>query len=103
MNYIETRKYCAISASSTETDEYTVPNGVDIKIYELGGNGCQNNEVKVEIKFDTEVLFVTHGDSIQMPEQLIRTGNGSKKLVINLVNDSSVTETIGGYYKAVEL
>ena len=103
MTYIETRKYAAVSASTTTKDEYTVPNGVTLKIYELGGNGCQSNEVKVEIKFDSDVLFVTHGDSIQNPEDLEITGDGSKKLSINLVNDSSVTETIGGYYKAVDV
>jgi len=106
MEVLHTRYYAAVSSSSTSSDEYTPDNGEEVAIYEIGGNSCHLNEVKVEIKWDTEVLFVTHGDSIQKmgpDERIIRTGDGSKKLVIKLTNDCETTETVGGYYKAVVL
>jgi hypothetical protein len=98
----DTRLYKAVSSSSTETDEYTPGTNVKVYITEVGGNACYSPDVKVEVKFGTDVLFVTHGDSIQNINQTV-TGDNSKKLAILLTNDTDQTETIGGYYKATEL
>lgn len=90
-----------VSAYSNEVLEYTPGNGVTFEIYEMGGAAVYNEEVKVEIKFGTDVLFVTHGDLIiKLRKQL--TGDGSKKIIIKLTNDSSTSETLLGYYTFTE-
>ena len=106
MEVKHTRHYKSVSSSSTDSDEYTPANGKSIAIYEIGGNAAHSNEVKVEIKWNTEILFSTHGDSIQKMadgDRIELTADGSKKLVIKLTNDSDSTETLGGYYKMVEI
>lgn len=99
---IETRYYKTVSAVTTDSDEYTPANGEKLLIVEVGGNAAMKDSVHVKVLFDTTVLFCTHGDSVQECTTNI-TGDGSKKLKISLVNDSLGSETIGGYYKAVQI
>jgi hypothetical protein len=93
------RKYQAVSANTTVTDEYTLSGDEKLQIKQLGGDASTDAEVKVEITFDSSVIFSTHGSIVHKYEEpLTYTGN-TKKLIIRLVNDSAVTETIGGFWE----
>jgi len=98
MKYKETRLYKLVSAYDDETDTYVIPDGAILYIDEVGGDACFNNEVKVEIKFDTDIILCTHGSTKQRFTTILE-GNGTKELTIKLINDSSSSETIGGFYK----
>ena len=94
---VDGRLYTSVAANSVETDEYTPPSGAELHVLKVGGDAAIDTEVKVEIKFDTEVIFSTHiADNQTIAKQF--TADGVKKIVIRLVNDSAVTETIGGYW-----
>lgn len=95
---IDDRLYMSVEGNSVEVSEYTVPNGSKLVINRLGGNAALSSEVKVEIKFDTAVLFSTHGDDNQ-EASIACQGDGAKKVAIRLVNDSASAETIGGHWK----
>jgi hypothetical protein len=101
-NYVNRSLLTAVAATDSEIDEYTPANGQNFMIYKMGGHAAHNSEVKVEIRWGSTILFVTHGDAHDDFEYEF-TGDGSTKLTINLVNDSSSTETIGGHYRMVEL
>ena len=57
-------KYMIVSANTTEILEETPENNSVVCISELGGSGAYSQEVKVEIKWDTEILFVTHDEKL---------------------------------------
>jgi hypothetical protein len=102
---VDKRLYQSVSAYSSATDEQIVDNGEKFIVYCVGGNACYDTQVKVEVLFDTTVIFSTHGEDQQDERTGLYegTGDGSKKLKIKLTNDSASAETIGGYYKAVAL
>lgn len=98
----ETRHYKTVSGYSSDSNDYVIENGKKLLLEIFGGCAVLSNDIKVEIIWDAtgtpEILFVTHG---VVPEQhTIREleGNGTKKLRIKLINDSSQTETFGGHW-----
>lgn len=92
----ELLNYKKVSQYSTEEATLVVPNGKTIRLYELGGNGALNHDIKVEIKWDDEILFATH-ESMQRKSDIRLYGDGVKALSIKLFNETSGTETFGGY------
>ena len=98
---IDTRFYQQVAANNSATNEHVPANGKKVYIYEIGGNSCFDSDVKVEIKFGTDILFSTHGDSVQKVSIKL-VGDGEKVLAINLVNDASISQTIGGFYNGTE-
>lgn len=89
----------AVANNDTVVDEYVVLNEKTLRITKYGGNAVYQNDVKIEIFFGAVLLFVTHGDD-QTEESLDIVGDGEKTLKILLTNDSSLTETIRGWYRA---
>ena len=96
---MERRKYQTVDPNSSATDEYQPNNGERISFIEFGGNAIGHIDVKVEILWDSEIMFCTHNDSMQHPEKQIE-GDGTKKVIIKLTNETEQSETIGGYWKA---
>jgi len=96
MAKFELRKYTQVLAESSVLEEYIIPDGKNIVLSEIGGDAARSENVKVELLWGTELFFSTHGDSVQrtIKECL---GDGEKKLIIKLTNDTLVSETIGGY------
>ena len=96
----EHRYYAAVTGNTTSTSDYTPANGEELSLEILGGDASQSTDVKIEITWDPagtpELLFSTHGSN-QCHTTKVFTGNGTKVLRISLVNDSDVTETIGGF------
>jgi len=88
--------YKKVFQYSTEEVTLVVPNGNVIRLVELGGNGALNHDIKVEIKWDNEILFATH-ESMQRKSDRRLVGDGVKALSIKLFNETSGTETFGGY------
>jgi len=99
---IEKRIYQTVSSYGSTTLDYVVPNGVTLRVLELGGSAARNNDIKVEIMWDAlgslEKIFSTHGDQPMQHSMSSYLGNGVKIMRIKLSNDSSQTETIGGYW-----
>jgi hypothetical protein len=94
---VSRRLYTAVAANDLEVDEYTPPDGATLHVEKYGGDAAIDTEVKVEIKFGTDVIFATHTtDNQNVPINF--ACDGVKKMQLRLVNDSAVTETIGGYW-----
>lgn len=93
--------YTTVSGSTTDgTVTYTPANNETIYVTCMSGDAAVSNDVKVEILWDGNPIFSTHNSNTQTaPSGTYLTkleGNGSKILKINLVNNSSQSETIGG-------
>ena len=65
--------------ASPEKLEYIPANGEIIYLDKIWANAARDPDVKVELKWDGNVIFVTHGDSNQILDEKI-TGDGVKKL-----------------------
>ncbi len=87
-----------VSSQDMETDNTTLSDGEIWTISEMGGESVFNNEVKAEMKFGSDVLYATHGSGKLSTNQNI-IGDGTKVFSMRLINDSSVSETIGVYIK----
>ena len=98
---INKRYYKSVAGNSIDKNEYVIPNGKFVLIRKVGGNSCFHDDVKIQVCFDDECLFSTHGDDMQAVEIELE-GDGVKKLTIDLVNDSINSETVGGYYEGQE-
>ena len=95
---IEQRFYKLVSNNSSESINYTIEDGVTLYLKELGGNAVYNNNVKVEIIWNSnETLLATHGDTVQRTTKEL-VGDGIKTITIKLTNDSDQSETIGAYF-----
>lgn len=95
------KRYCAIVASEeTLTYEYVVPNGTKLFVERMVGAACNSDNVKVLIKWDDEVIFVTHGTlhECAMPGKCLfyLEGDGVKKVEIVLDNQSAQSEHLMG-------
>lgn len=88
--------YTAVNATSTSTDTYTVPEGKTVNVHEVGASACYSQDVKVEILVNDNICFVTHGSGFRKAKCQATAGQTIK---IKKVNDSSNTETIGGYWE----
>ena len=93
--------YKSVAATSSEVDTYTPANGKKFWFKLVGGNAARNSEVNVKISYGTQVIFATHGDSEVKGKDTV-VGDGSTQIKISLLNDSTSTETIGGYYEGIE-
>jgi hypothetical protein len=101
------RKYANISALSNQDHDYTPANGKILTITELGANAVQKPTTKVCIIWDPggaqeEILLTTVGDTAQHTNRSF-SGNGTRKLRIQLDNQDAVTQTMGGYVLGSEV
>ena len=97
---VDIRHYKTVSAYSIDNSDLTLHSGDHIHVSQYGGSAIYDSNVKVEIIKDPtgtpEVLFCTHGDSVQdVPNALVE---GPITIRISLNNQSSSAETIGAYY-----
>lgn len=99
--FVERRFYTLVSALSTEVDEYVVPDGVELFIKRIGGNG-RYGKTSVRIVWDyggaNTVLFSTSGDDQQELTSVSIIGDGAKTLAIVLDNDELSSANIGGHW-----
>ena len=88
--------YDTVSQYSTSEQTLVPASGTGIRLIELGANGALNHDVKVEIRWDGDLIFVAHEASSRKSRERL-FGDGSKALSIKLFNETSGTETFGGY------
>lgn len=91
---IEFSKYVYVSALNTTIEEMTPATGYELHIEKIEGCAAIDTDIKVEVFWGSELLFVTHTATIQ-DRKIVRTTDGSTKLKIKLTNDSLHGETIG--------
>ena len=92
-----------VSANDYYEQAYTAPaNGQKFLVYKMWGSSCYCTDVKVEVFWGTDRLFVTHGDLTDEWQHNL-TGDGSTQMKIRLTNDSSASETIMCAFFAVEV
>ena len=106
-DYVYRRYYKSVSANASDTDEYVIPNGKTLSIFEFGGNASSTPLTGIAIKYwdgttDTN-LFSTHGDDRQAVGNIDYVGNGTKSIKIVLINDQAQADSLGGYWSAVLL
>jgi len=85
-----------VASSTTEYADYTPANGEKLFLIELGGCAAVSADVKVEILWDTERWFVTHG-ALHRPCKHDIVGDGTKKLRLKFVNDSGTGESLSAW------
>ena len=105
--YVFKRYYKSVSANTSDTDEYVIPNGKTLSIFEFGGNASSTPLTGIATKYwdgstDTN-LFSTHGDDRQAVNNVDYVGNGTKSIKIVLTNDQDQADNLGGYWSAVLL
>lgn len=92
------KNFYSVPSYSNNSKLITPANGSTLVIKEFGTSGCLKSTVKIEMKLGDELLFSGH-ESISMLTDEEYDCNGIDSLTINLINDSSETETIGGWIK----
>lgn len=96
--------FANVTASGSETKDYTVPNGEILAIRRFGGNAGLSPDTVVALIWDEgggdeEVIFCTHGDAdIVLDSPIEKAGDGSKKLRIKLINDQTSDDFLGGFW-----
>jgi hypothetical protein len=90
-----------VSANSSSCKDYVPADGEKLYVKKMGGCACYNSDVHTKIVWDKdgtpEILFVTHGSIEREEPGHELAGDGTKKLSICLVNDSSQSETISAW------
>lgn len=109
MAIVSGRLYQNVSASSSVTADYVVPNGKKLTIYKVGGDSGVSPDTVVSVTWDPgggeeECLFITHGSSNHdvMNQNLVYSGNGTKKIQIKLINDQAEADDLGAYWEGKE-
>lgn len=99
----ENRIYKSISTvtTDTESESWTLGDGVEINIFEMGLSSSGSSDVCVTIMWGTEILFSTYGE-MKRECDIKLTGDGEKKLVIKMDNQSDSAKIMGGYYRYEE-
>ena len=88
-----------VEAGETITSTQTIPDGETWIIEEYCGAAAYNTDVLVKVEFDGGLLFCTHGEFHKNGGEEY-TGDGSKQIIISLINDSINDETMGCCYRA---
>jgi hypothetical protein len=96
--------YATVVALSEEVHETIVPNGETWSVVHFIASGAYLDDTSVALYWDRggagEVLLAaSHGDA-RIPIFETVTGDGSKKLSIVLVNDTSASRIMGGRWDA---
>ena len=99
---INRRYYKSVSASSSDTDEYVIPNGKTLSLIDVGGNAGSSPDTSVVIKYwdgtNHTIIFSTHGDDSQIMTNMDYVGNGTKSIKIVLINDQSFADYLGAWW-----
>lgn len=102
------RIYISVPASSQEDNEHVIPNGDTYKFTRFYGNSGSSPQTLVCIAWDIgggdeQILYVTHGEGVQLNPLVEITGDGVKKITITLRNDMTEAEWLGGGWEAFKL
>jgi hypothetical protein len=102
---INQRFYKLVSASSSENLDYTPANDEKIIVVNAGGDCSNTPETSVCIVWDPggseqEIILSTYRDAKHHSIGKEYTGNGTRKLRINLVNDLGEATYLGGFVQA---
>lgn len=94
----EHRFYAAVPATTNEQSDYVVPSGKTFSLEEIGASPSTNCEVRIiwDVDGTPDLLLATIRESVQKTfKELV--GDGVKKLRIQLINNDSITRSLGGY------
>lgn len=95
-----------VAAATVEQLDYVPGNGIEILIEEIGSSSGSIPDTKVSIIWDPDgspdLILSTH-DGITQSSQKKVTGDGTKKLRIQLENNSISTQAMGGYIIGQEI
>jgi len=101
----ERRFYKIVSANSVERDDYTPASGVKVTIMDIGGNADPKNATTVSIILDRlgtpNILLNTYGDSLQDITDVVFIGDGTKKITIELRNNTENDAVLGGFWRGL--
>lgn len=106
MKHVQERFYTCVEANSYDDQDYTPASGSTLTIRELGGDAGQTSDTVVEVWWDkggdNDLLFATHGDTIQQNLSVKVEGDGTKVLKIRLKNDTGTDICLGGFFYGIE-
>lgn len=107
MAKVNERFYGCVPANTSISQAYTPANNTFLSIDEVGGSAGIIIDTSVQIWWDKggaeeDLIFSSHGDSIQHEIGVKKTGDGIKKVEIILTNDLGQQDCIGGYFKGEE-
>lgn len=101
-DFVVTRHYKSVSASSSDTNEYVIPNGRTLSLVEFGGNAAASPDTSVTVKYwdgsTHTIVFATHGDDSQIAVNLDYVGNGTRSIKIVLTNDQAQDDYLGAWW-----
>jgi len=90
-----------VAALSEETSSQTPASGQDWLIRRVLASPGHGENTHVEIRWGADVIFSSHGTHEAIIDKRI-TGDGTKELVIALVNDTATPHVMGLSYEAIE-
>ena len=100
MSLIVDRFFTEVSANSTEKKEYTPANNVSLTVGAAWGESGNSPDTTVCIMWDAggenKLIYATHTSGHDTLVNTTVTGNGTKKLSINLINNSDTVVALGG-------
>ena len=102
---INERFYRNVSASTTETSDYTPANGEKILVIRAGANCADTPDTNICIVWDPggaqqEIIMSCYRDVNHEDIAKEYTGDGTRVLRIQLVNDTAESSYMGGYVQA---
>jgi hypothetical protein len=105
---INHRFYKLVSASTSETLDYTPANNEKIVIVNAGGDCSNTPDTNICIVWDPggaqqEIILSTYRDAKHENIGKEFTGDGTRVLRINLVNDLGEATYLGGFVQAERL
>jgi hypothetical protein len=91
----------SVSASTDVADTYVVPDGQKILIYNFMAEASFSQNSVVCLVWDyggtDEILWSTKGSLDYLPSPVEKTGDGSKKLAVELKNAEAGALVLSGY------
>jgi hypothetical protein len=93
------RFFKMVSANTTDTQDYVIPNGVTTSISVCYGESGSSPDTAICVIWDpagvNKLLYTTHGAGHDKLVNETVTGDGTKKVTIELVNNTNSSVTLG--------
>ena len=89
------RLYKSVAANSTEDQDYVPAVGENFVISNAWGESGSTPETGVCLKWDSVLIFTTHNSGMDTYVDQQVTGDGTKALKIELINNSDSAVTMG--------
>lgn len=87
--------FVSVNSLSTSKDEYVVPNGKTWEIQRFTGASAYDVNTHVKLTWDGTTIYSTYGDGNFVGDTAV-VGNGTKKLAIELINNTLSAKNMGG-------